>query len=134
MGRLILLYVLTVAVFLGVDIIWLAFIAKDFYRRALGFLMADSVNWTAALIFYLLYVVGILVFASVPAIREEAWTDAVWKGAFLGLIAYATYDLTNLATLKGWPMKVVVVDIVWGMVLTAIVATASYFIGRGIGA
>jgi uncharacterized membrane protein len=134
MGRLILLYVATTAVFFGVDIVWLAAIAKDFYRRTLGPLMADPVNWPPAIVFYLLYILGIMVFVSVPAIRAESWTDAVWKGAFLGLIAYATYDLTNFATLKDWPFRVVVVDIVWGMVLTAVVGTASYFIGRAIGA
>ena len=133
MGTLILLYVLTVAVFLAIDIVWLAFIARGFYKNTLGDMLLPKVNWGAAFGFYLLYIVGILALVVVPAARDAGVVQAVWKGALLGLVAYATYDLSNLATLKGWPGKVVVVDLIWGTVLTTLVSLASYYIAVALG-
>lgn len=88
-----------------------------------------SVNWTAAIVFYLLFIVGILVFAVLPALDAGSLMKAVLLGAFFGFIAYATYDLTNLATTKDWPLTVTLVDMAWGAVLSASVAAASYLIG-----
>ena len=128
--KVIYLYFLTVPVFFGIDMIWLGFVAKGFYRNNLGQLLRPDVNWTAALVFYLLYIGGILIFATMPALEKNSLYQAVVLGGLFGFFAYATYDLTNLATLKGWPLNVVIVDIIWGIVLTASVAAASFLIGR----
>ena len=128
--KVIYLYFLTIPVFFGIDMIWLGFVAKGFYRNNLGQLLRPDVNWTAALVFYLLYIGGILIFATMPALEKNSLYQAVVLGGLFGFFAYATYDLTNLATLKGWPLNVVIVDIIWGIVLTASVAAASFLIGR----
>jgi len=126
--QIIYLYLLTVPVFFIIDMVWLGLVAKNFYQDQIGFLLGP-VNWTAAIIFYLLFIVGILVFAVLPALDSGSLTKAVLLGAFFGFVAYATYDLTNLATVKDWPLTVVVVDMIWGAVLSSSVATASYLIG-----
>ncbi len=123
-----LLYALTVPVFFAVDMVWLGLIAKPFYARHIGHLMAAKVRWTPALLFYFLYIAGILFFAVLPAVERGSLGRAVLAGALLGLLAYATYDLTNLATLRDWPLLVTVIDLVWGMVLTGGVAAVSYLI------
>lgn len=128
--KVIYLYLLTIPVFFGIDMIWLGFVARGFYRNNLGHLLRPDVNWTAAVIFYLLYILGILIFAVMPALEKNSLRQAVILGGLFGFFAYATYDLTNLATLKDWPVNVVLVDIAWGVVLTASVAAASFFIGR----
>jgi uncharacterized membrane protein len=130
--KLIYLYLLTLPVFFGIDMLWIGVLAKDFYRNNLGHLLRPDINWAAALIFYFLYIVGILIFATLPALEKQSLRQAVVMGALFGFFAYATYDLSNLATLKDWPVNVVFVDILWGMVLTASVAVASFFIGRWI--
>jgi uncharacterized membrane protein len=132
MMKLIYIYLLTLPVFFGIDMLWLGVMAKGFYRNNLGHLLRPDVNWAAALIFYLLYIAGILVFATLPALEKHSLRQAIIMGALFGFFCYATYDLTNLATLKDWPVKVVFVDILWGMVLTASVAAAGFFIGRWI--
>jgi len=132
MMKLVYLYLLTLPVFFGIDMLWIGVLAKGFYRNNLGHLLRPDINWTAALIFYLLYIVGILIFATLPALEKQSLHQAVVLGALFGFFAYATYDLSNLATLKDWPVNVVFVDILWGMVLTASVAAASFFIGKWI--
>ena len=121
-------YLITLPVFLAIDFVWLTLIAKNFYAKYLGYLMKSKVNFAAAGIFYLLFVVGLVVFAVLPALQKNSWTQALFLGGLLGLISYATYDLTNLATIKDWPLIVAVVDIVWGTVLGASVSVVSYFI------
>lgn len=111
--------------------LWLGVIAKDFYQDKLGHVLG-KVNWVAAIIFYLLFIVGILVFAVVPALQAGSVQKVIFLGVFFGLLTYATYDLTNLATLKDWPLLVTVVDMVWGMVLSGSVATISFFIGKAL--
>jgi len=108
-----------------VDGMWLGTVARGFYRRHLGFLMADRPNWAAAVAFYLLYVLGVTVFAVLPAVDAGAIGEAAWRGALFGLVAYATYDLTNAATLRDWPARITLVDMAWGTLLTAIVAVTS---------
>jgi uncharacterized membrane protein len=130
--KVIYLYILTVPVFFGIDMIWLGIVAKGFYRNNLGHLLRPDINWAAALIFYLLYIVGILIFATLPALEKNSLRQAVVMGGLFGFFAYATYDLSNLATLRGWPVNVVFMDIIWGMALTASVAAASFFMGRWI--
>jgi len=124
------LYLLVIPVFFAIDMIWLGLAAREFYRNNLGHLLRPDVNWTAAIGFYLLYIAGIMIFAIMPALEENSLRRAVLFGGLFGFFAYATYDLTNLATLKGWPLNVAVVDIIWGIVLTASVAAAGFFIGQ----
>lgn len=128
------LYGLTLAVFLAVDGVWLAVVARSFYREHLGGLMRTSPNLAVALLFYLLYVFGVLALVVLPAHEASSLARAVGYGALFGIVAYATYDLTNLATLEGWPVIVTAVDLVWGGVLTAIVAASGYFFARWLGA
>jgi len=128
----VLLYFITLAVFFLVDMVWLGVVAKTFYRKHLGFLMGPKVVWPAAILFYLLFIAGLLVFAVRPALAAGAPLKALLLGAFLGLVAYATYDLTNLATLKDWPVVVTIVDLVWGTVLGGLVSWLSVLAGRGL--
>lgn len=122
------LYAIALPVFFVIDMIWLGFIAKDFYRNQIGFLMKDNINWTAAIIFYLLFIVGLVYFAISPAILKNSLMGAILAGAFFGFITYATYDLTNLATLKNWPLFVTIVDLIWGTVLGALVSGITYYL------
>ena len=124
------LYVVTIPVFFAIDLFWLGIVAKNIYRDNLGDLLSPTVNWTAAITFYLIFIAGILVFAVVPALRRESLAWAVIYGGLFGFFTYATYDLTNLATLRGWPLKVVLIDIAWGVVLCSAVASASFWAGR----
>jgi len=129
--QIIYLYLLTIPVFFLVDMFWLGLVAPKFYKAQIGHLMGE-VNWTAAVIFYLVYIAGILFFAVHPALMEGSLLKAIMLGAAFGFFAYATYDLTNLATLRDWPVLVVVVDIVWGTILTGTVAAGSYLIGKAL--
>jgi uncharacterized membrane protein len=128
--KLVLSYVLTSLVFFAIDLTWLGLVAKKFYWEQLGGLLKENVNWAAAITFYLIYIVGIFIFSILPAVENDSVKHAVFYGALFGFFAYATYDLTNLATLKDWPLKVVLVDIVWGIVLTGAVSTAGFYITR----
>lgn len=127
-SKLVIGYLLTAVVFFAIDMLWLGLIAKGLYNKYLGSFLAEQVNWTAAIIFYLLFIVGIFVFAIMPAVEKDSLMKAVFLGALFGFFTYATYDLTNLATLKDWPIKIVLIDIVWGAVLTASVSTSGFVI------
>ena len=124
------LYALTVPIFFIIDIIWLGVVAKEFYRRKLEFILSPQVNWTAAVVFYLVYIAGILFFAVRPAVISNSWAQAAALGSLFGFFTYATYDLTNMATIKDWPLTIVVVDIVWGVCLCTMVATISFLISK----
>ena len=124
--NIIISYLLTFIVFLMVDILWLGVIAKNLYQKYLGSFLTDRVNWTAAFIFYFIYVVGISIFAIYPAVNKGSAFNAILMGALFGIFTYATYDLTNLATLKGWPLPIVFIDIFWGAVLSAIVSFTGF--------
>ncbi|NTV81738.1 MAG: DUF2177 family protein [Candidatus Aminicenantes bacterium] len=128
----ILLYLITLAIFFAIDMVWLGVVAKTFYRKHLGYLMAPKVVWPAAVLFYLLFIAGLVVFAVRPGLAAGAPLKALLLGAFLGLISYATYDLTNQATVKDWPALVTVVDLVWGTTLGGLVAWLSALAGRGL--
>lgn len=132
-GKIIILYLLTIPVFFIIDMLWLGVIARGFYRKNLAPFLSDKVNWPAAIVFYLLFIVGILLFAAMPALEKNSFWVALLFGGLFGFFTYATYDLTNLATLKDWPLVVVVVDILWGMFLSGTVATSAFFIGRWLG-
>lgn len=127
------LYFSALAAFLVIDMVWLGLIARGFYRKYLGFLLSPNPNWAAAIIFYLLFIVGLLVFAILPGLQAGSLGKALLLGALLGLLTYATYDLTNLATIKDWPLIVTVVDLVWGMILSASVTWVAFLVGRRLG-
>ena len=115
------LYLATLAAFFAIDMLWLGLIARAFYRKHLGFLMRPSPNWAAAILFYLIFVAGILVFVVLPGLQASSLQKTLLLGAFYGLVTYATYDLTNLATLKDWPLGMTIVDILWGGAINSVV-------------
>ncbi len=121
-------YALSVPVFFAIDMLWIGFIAAGFYKSNLGHLMSSTVNWPVAIVFYLLFLIGLLIFAIAPALAQKSLMHAILFGALFGFFTYATYDLTNWATLKDWPPVVALVDIVWGTVLSASVAGVSYLL------
>lgn len=127
------LYFIALPVFLAIDMVWLGLIAKNFYAKQIGFLMKTNVNWIAAIIFYLLFILGLVLFVIAPSIEKHSWLNAVLLGALFGLITYATYDLTNLATIKDWPILVTVVDLIWGAIVASMVSLISYLIAVKIG-
>ena len=127
------LYALTLGVFLAVDLLWLGVVARGFYQTQLRPFLNPTVNWPAAFVFYLLYVVGILIFAVLPGLAADSLAVAAGWGALFGFFTYATYELTNLATLKDWPLKVVLVDMAWGVALCTAVASAGFLLGAWLG-
>lgn len=127
------LFAIALPVFFAIDMVWLGLVAKDFYRAQIGTLMKSDVNWAAAIIFYFIFIAGLVVFVISPAVEKGSWTHALIFGALFGLVCYATYDLTNLAVAKDWPLLVTIVDLAWGAVLAASVSTATYFIASRIG-
>lgn len=124
------LYLLTIPVFFAIDLLWLGVLAKSFYQHSLAHLLSPTVNWSAAFLFYFMYIVGIILFAVKPGLDAGSLTKAAMWGALFGFFTYATYDLTNLATLREWPIKIVVVDVLWGTLLCTLVASGSFMIGR----
>lgn len=132
LSKLIISYFLTTLVFFILDMLWLGLIAKDLYNKYLIDFLSDKVNWTAAILFYLLFIIGIFYFCILPAIEKDSISKAIIGGAFFGIITYATYDLTNLATLKNWPLPIVFIDIIWGMLLTMLVSISGFFITKWI--
>jgi len=127
------LYLIALPVFFAIDMLWLGIVAKNFYAKQIGHLMKTDINWVAAIIFYLIFIVGLVVFVITPAVEKGSWTHALIFGALFGLVCYATYDLTNLAVAKNWPLLVTIVDLIWGAVLAASVSTITYFIAHKIG-
>jgi uncharacterized membrane protein len=126
------LYLIALVVFFVIDMVWLGAVAKGFYRKHLGSLLSPKVNWPAAILFYLLFILGLLLFVIKPALTGGKPLLALSLGALLGLVSYATYDLTNLATLKDWPLTVTIVDLIWGSVLGGAVSYISVLVGRRI--
>jgi uncharacterized membrane protein len=124
------LYFATLVVFFAIDLVWLGLVARTFYKKYLGYLMAPNPNWLAAIIFYLLFIVGILVFVVVPGLADNSVKTTLLRAALFGLISYATYDLTNLATVKDWPLTITIVDLLWGTTVSVIVSYISFLIGK----
>jgi uncharacterized membrane protein len=124
------LYLVLLAAFFAIDMTWLGWAARSFYQKYLGFLMAPRPNWYAAGIFYLLFVGGLLFFVVAPGLAEQSLKATLLRAALYGLITYATYDLTNLATLKNWPLLLTVVDILWGVFLSASVSAIGFWAGQ----
>jgi len=133
MLHLLLLYLVTAGVFLILDAIMLSTIMKPLFETHVGDLMADQLRLGPAALFYLVYVAGVLWFVSLPALRADAPGTALLTGAALGALAYGTYEFTNLATLRGWSWRMVIVDVTWGAVLTGVSAWAGVMVARALG-
>lgn len=121
-------FFLTLTVFLAIDMVWLLWISKKLYSENIGFLMAKTPNLAAALIFYLIFIAGLLFFVIDPALLSGSWQRALFTGMFFGLVTYGTYDLTNLATIQSWPVLITVVDMIWGTILSGATALISFLI------
>lgn len=126
-------YSVAFVVFFAIDLVWLGVVAKNMYKEHLGFIMSPNVNWVAAIGFYMVFIAGLIFFALNPAIEKNSVMYAILVGGFFGLITYATYDMTNLATLKDWPVFITVVDIIWGTVLCSLTTTVSFLVLKFIG-
>lgn len=118
-------YIAAALVFLALDLTWLGVVARDYYRREMGDLLADPMRLAPAIAFYALYLVGVVYFAVQPALASGRWIDALVPGLLFGLVAYATYDLTAMAVVRGWPVGLSLVDMAWGAALTASASVAA---------
>ena len=121
-------FAVTFVVFMGIDLVWLGFVAKNIYSKYLGYLMAPNVNWLAALVFYVIFIIGILYFVIAPSLVDRDFTQLVIRAMLFGFITYATYDLTNLATVRDWPITITIIDLIWGTSLSTSVSVISYLI------
>jgi uncharacterized membrane protein len=121
-------YIVTFLVFFIIDLIWLGLIAKNLYKNQIGHLMSNQPNWIAAIVFYFIFIFGLIYFVIAPALDSGEWTKALINGLIFGFITYSTYDLTNLATLQNWPIKITIIDLIWGTSLGGSVSTISYWI------
>jgi uncharacterized membrane protein len=136
MTRHLLAYAVTLVAFLALDLLWLGVIAGKLYRSWIGHVMMEKPNVGAAAIFYAVFVVGIVIFAVSPALTAGSWRHAVLHGALFGFFTYLTYDMTNLATIKGWPVPMVIADVLWGSFVTGaaswggFAATSALLAGR----
>ena len=132
MTRYVTAYLITLVVFLGIDFVWLTRIARRLYTEAIGDLLLEKPRLAAAAAFYALYAVGIVALAVSPALKSGSIATALLSGALFGFLAYATYDLTNYATLKGWPLQIALLDMAWGAALTGVSAAAGYLAARAV--
>lgn len=132
-GKLVMLYLITTVAFFAIDLVWLSTATSRIYKPYLGDLLSPNPNFAVAGLFYLFYIVGLLALAIIPGIKEGAMIGALWRGALFGLIAYATYDLTNLATIQGWPWQIAAIDMVWGTVLNTAVSAVGFLAGGWLG-
>ena len=124
------LYFITLIAFLAIDMVWLGLVARTFYRNYLGFLMTPTTNWIAAVLFYLLFILGILVFVVVPGLQDNSLKATILRAVLFGLVTYATYDLTNLATVKNWPVLITVIDMASGTILSVVVSFIGFMVGK----
>jgi uncharacterized membrane protein len=124
------LYFVTLIAFFVIDMVWLGLIARTIYRNYLGFLLASTTNWFAVILFYLLFILGILVFVVLPGLKDNSLKATLLRAVLFGLVTYATYDLTNLATVKNWPVLITVIDLAWGTILSVLVSYISFMVGK----
>lgn len=124
------LYFTTLLAFFAIDMVWLGLVARTFYRTQLDFLLRPDTNWAAAILFYLLFILGIVVFVVLPGLEDDSLKTTILRAALFGLVTYATYDLTNLATVKDWPLLVTIVDLAWGTVLSIAVSCVGFLAGK----
>ena len=127
------LYAIALPVFFAIDMAWLGLIAKNLYAKQIGGLLKENVNWIAAIVFYLIFIAGLVLFVILPAVEKGSWSHAMLYGALFGFVCYATYDLTNLAVAKDWPIFITIVDLIWGAVLATSVSTITYYIAKKLG-
>jgi uncharacterized membrane protein len=130
MTKYIAAYVATLVVFFALDFVWLSIMGNALYKPTLGDILLPKFSPAPALIFYVLYIVGVVIFAIVPAIQSGNWTSALLFGALFGFFAYGTYDMTNMSTLRNWTLQITVADMIWGTVLTGVSASAGYVISK----
>jgi len=121
-------YAIAFVTFFLIDIVWLVVVARKLYQKELGYIMSEKPNWIVAALFYLIFIAGLVFFVINPALEKNSWTYALLVGMLFGLITYSTYDLTNLATLKDWPIKITIIDLIWGTSLGGLVSTITFFI------
>jgi len=121
-------YFIALIIFLIIDVFWLTIIAKNLYQKEIGYIMSDKPNFIAAGLFYLVFMAGLVFFVINPAIQKDSWSYALFAGMFFGLVTYATYDLTNLATLAKWPLKVTIIDLIWGSGIGGTVSILTFFV------
>ena len=121
-------YLIALVVFFLIDLVWLVVVARKLYQQELGYIMSEKPNWIVAALFYLIFIAGLVFFVINPALGKNSWTYALLVGMLFGLITYSTYDLTNLATLKDWPIKITIIDLIWGTSLGGLVSTVTFFI------
>lgn len=121
-------YLIALVVFVVIEGTWLVVVAKDFYQSELGYIMSASPKILPTVLFALVFIAGLVFFVINPALMKDSWKYALLAGLFFGLVSYSTYDLTNLATLQDWPLKVSVIDLIWGSSMSALVSTISFFI------
>ncbi len=127
------LYIIALPIFLLLDVLWVGLVAKNFYREQIGFLLKSQASWLPAIIFYLIFILGLVVFVLMPAVEKDSFWRAITLGLLFGLVTYATYDLTNQALTKDWPVVVTIVDLLWGACLSAIVAGTTFLIAQKLG-
>tara|TARA_B100000941_G_scaffold232265_1_gene174728 strand:- start:746 stop:1153 length:408 start_codon:yes stop_codon:yes gene_type:complete len=130
MTKYFLTYFIVLVIFLTIDAIWLGFIARKFYVNNIGYILAEKPNFLAAAIFYSIYVIGIIIFSTIPALKDGSGTTALIYGALFGFFAYLTYDMTNYSTLKDWPLQVSLIDTAWGTFLTGISSYLGYHFAK----
>lgn len=123
-------YVTFLVLFFAMDMLWLGVIARDFYKEQIGFLMRSQIYWIPAVLFYFLYIFSVIFFAFSPAWKEGSLLNAFCYAALFGLICYATYNLTNYATLEDWPLKLTIIDTLWGAFITGTVAAATFWLAK----
>lgn len=121
-------FFISFAIFMLIDMIWLIFIARSLYQKYLGYLMSNAVSWPAALVFYVLFIIGLMFFVIQPALQKNALSYAFLAGALFGLVTYATYDLTNLATIRDWPLFITIIDLIWGATVSALTSGLSFIL------
>ena len=121
-------YLITAVIFLAIDFIWLGAAASRLYREQIGFLMKENFNLPAALVFYLFFAAGLTFFVVNKSVEASSWQYALYAGLFFGFITYSTYDMTNYATLKDWPLLITVIDIIWGSFLCGVTSLLSYYV------
>ncbi len=127
------LYAIALPVFLAIDALWLGFIARGFYSKHIGFLLKTNIDWVSALLFYLIFIAGLIVFVITPGLTKGSLVGTLLLGALFGLVTYATYDLTNQATIKDWPLIVTLADLIWGMTVSALTAGITFIIVKKLG-
>ena len=126
------LYLITLPTLAVIDLIWIIGVAQSFYKAQLGSLLATNTVWWAAVLFYLMYVAGLIFFVIQPAIEKHSLSYAILAGAFFGLVAYGTYDLTNLATTTGWPLTMSLVDMAWGAIAGGAISGAVFYLATAV--